>query len=195
MSSGEIWYEASQDNFQLRHLGRVLALHHFILWISLFCAFAPCRWLWDGKLSRVYHLIPTNSLKTKHYSRIAFPPLHTTSSIHFTLRASVWSTICRRLIAVVPFHLEYSRQGWFKENECLVDQKEFFPRRDVTVFSVTYCKSQHVDVLTARSFYLIILFPSCFSVSHSLCWECAGILSKQEASVFPVWGHSLKKKK
>lgn len=81
-----------------------------------------------------------------------------------------------------------------QENECLVDQKEFFPHGDMTVFSITYCKSQHVDVITARSFYLIILFPSCFSVSHSLCWECAGILSKQEASVFPVWGHSLKKK-
>lgn len=58
-----------------------------------------------------------NSVKTKHYVnlRTASPSLHCTTG-YSMLSASVWSIVCKWLITVVPFYLEYSQQGGFQEN-------------------------------------------------------------------------------
>lgn len=58
-----------------------------------------------------------NSVKTKHYVnlRTAHPSLHSTTG-YSMLSASVWSIVCKWLITVVPFYLEYSQQGGFQEN-------------------------------------------------------------------------------
>lgn len=67
-----------------------------------------------------------NSAKTKHHLKLrtASPSLHSTPSIYSVLSASVWSIICKWLIAVVPFYLEYSQQGGFKENSTGQDLQE-----------------------------------------------------------------------
>lgn len=120
-----------------------------------------------------------NSAKTKHYvnPRTAFPSLHSTPSIYSMLSASVWSIICKWLIAVVPFYLEYSQQGGFKENSTgqgvqekawSVNQKEYdIPWGEVTFFNITYCKSLHVDALSLW----VSLQPAHFAASLSVIFS------------------------
>lgn len=144
-----------------------------------------------------------NSVKTKHYVnlRTAFPSLHSTTG-YSMLSASVWSIMCKWLITVVPFYLEYSQQGGFKENSTgqhvqerawLVKQKEkAIPRGYMTFFNIAYCISVHVDALSVFVAYSVHIFqpqsPSfshlfcsfffcfCFPASHPLCCPFAGIL-------------------
>lgn len=74
--------------------------------------------VWKKKKKRTGHELSREFTKTKHYanSRNTTLSSHCALSLHSLISASVWSLICKRLIAVVPVHLKHSQQGTFKEN-------------------------------------------------------------------------------
>lgn len=156
-----------------------------------------------------------NSAKTKHCMNLRtafFPSLHSTPSVYSMLRASVWSIICKWLIAVVPLYLACSQQAGFKENitgqdmhekACAVNQKEKATSPEV-FFNITYCTSRHVaapslsvslayrrHVLQPSSFILQLFSLSASFASHPLCCPFASILLNGETLFVSLCGRSV----
>ena len=86
---------------------------------------------YESLTSRPYELCGNKTLH--ELENCFFPSLHSTPSISSMQRASVWSIICKWLIAVVPLYLACSQQAGFKENStgqdvndkaCSVNQRE-----------------------------------------------------------------------